>query len=120
MVLFFFTFSVLEEQSMRNTVESKTPNFKLGEVEKFAETGYQYPKQSITSTHLMMYHISTMNEDGSWIAGQNRVFESETTGCVRIQASFAFASEAWCPLFMAFGELFLCPHNMRSTVVPVR
>ena len=39
MVLFFYTFSVLEEQSMKNAVDSKTPNFKLEEVEKLAETG---------------------------------------------------------------------------------
>ena len=67
-----------------------------------------------------MYHISAMNKGGPWIARQILVFESENTGCVRIQASFAFASETRRSLFIAFGELFLCPHNMKSIIVPVR
>ena len=67
----------------------------------------------------MMYHISAMNNDGSSIARQIHEFESETTGCVGIQASFAFASETWCPLLLAFGEVLIA-YNMTSPVLPVR
>ena len=47
-----------------------------------------------------------MYEDGSWIGRKIHIFESIHTGSITIQASFSFGLEQWCPLLIAFGELY--------------
>ena len=47
-----------------------------------------------------------MYEDGSWIRRKIHIFESIHTGSIRIHASFSFGREQWCPLLVAFGELY--------------